>query len=53
MQLFGVHLFLNLATSMVCVCTQVVATGDISAICQEKMNAPCKHVFCEDCVSKW
>lgn len=38
---------------MVCVCTQVVAAGNISAICQEKMHAPCKHVFCEDCVSEW
>ncbi|KAF7131869.1 hypothetical protein RHSIM_Rhsim09G0186900 [Rhododendron simsii] len=36
---------------------QVNATGDLCAICQEKMHAPillrCKHIFCEDCVSEW
>ncbi|WOL14752.1 RING finger and transmembrane domain-containing protein 2 [Canna indica] len=36
---------------------QVIAAGDICAICQEKMHAPmllhCKHIFCEDCVSEW
>jgi hypothetical protein len=36
---------------------QVLAAGDMCAICQEKMHAPislrCKHVFCEDCVSEW
>ncbi|CAA6654573.1 unnamed protein product [Spirodela intermedia] len=36
---------------------QVVAAGDMCAICQEKMHAPillrCKHIFCEDCVSEW
>ncbi|KAA8543624.1 hypothetical protein F0562_021630 [Nyssa sinensis] len=36
---------------------QVNASGDLCAICQEKMHAPillrCKHVFCEDCVSEW
>lgn len=36
---------------------QVIAAGDLCAICQEKMHAPillrCKHVFCEDCVSEW
>ncbi|KAG0488739.1 hypothetical protein HPP92_007550 [Vanilla planifolia] len=36
---------------------QVIAAGDLCAICQEKMNAPillcCKHIFCEDCVSEW
>ncbi|KAL2250288.1 UNVERIFIED_CONTAM: E3 ubiquitin-protein ligase RNFT1 [Sesamum indicum] len=36
---------------------QVVAAGDLCAICQEKMHAPvllrCKHIFCEDCVSEW
>ncbi|XP_077222320.1 uncharacterized protein LOC143856124 isoform X2 [Tasmannia lanceolata] len=36
---------------------QVIATGDLCAICQEKMHAPiflrCKHIFCEDCVSEW
>ncbi|KAL0282545.1 UNVERIFIED_CONTAM: hypothetical protein Sangu_2942600, partial [Sesamum angustifolium] len=35
---------------------QVVAAGDLCAICQEKMHAPvllrCKHIFCEDCVSE-
>ncbi|KAG8053349.1 hypothetical protein GUJ93_ZPchr0001g32079 [Zizania palustris] len=36
---------------------QVSATGDMCAICQEKMHTPillrCKHIFCEDCVSEW
>ncbi|XP_062206731.1 uncharacterized protein LOC133883150 [Phragmites australis] len=36
---------------------QVIAAGDMCAICQEKMYAPillrCKHIFCEDCVSEW
>ncbi|KAK1272104.1 RING-H2 finger protein ATL30 [Acorus gramineus] len=36
---------------------QVLASGDLCAICQEKMHAPillrCKHIFCEDCVSEW
>ncbi|OAY66842.1 RING finger and transmembrane domain-containing protein 2 [Ananas comosus] len=36
---------------------QVLAAGDMCAICQEKMHAPillrCKHIFCEDCVSEW
>ncbi|PIN05668.1 putative E3 ubiquitin ligase [Handroanthus impetiginosus] len=36
---------------------QVMAAGDLCAICQEKMHAPvllrCKHIFCEDCVSEW
>ncbi|XP_059659913.1 uncharacterized protein LOC132306519 [Cornus florida] len=36
---------------------QVNATGDLCAICQEKLHAPillpCKHIFCEDCVSEW
>ncbi|CAK9208497.1 unnamed protein product [Sphagnum jensenii] len=36
---------------------EVLAAGDMCAICQEKMHAPislrCKHVFCEDCVSEW
>ncbi|XP_073297686.1 uncharacterized protein [Primulina huaijiensis] len=36
---------------------QVNATGDLCAICQEKMHTPillrCKHIFCEDCVSEW
>ncbi|EFJ13527.1 hypothetical protein SELMODRAFT_269003 [Selaginella moellendorffii] len=36
---------------------EVLAVGDLCAICQEKMHAPisllCKHVFCEDCVSEW
>uniref|UniRef100_A0A0D9WF60 RING-type domain-containing protein n=1 Tax=Leersia perrieri TaxID=77586 RepID=A0A0D9WF60_9ORYZ len=36
---------------------QVVAAGDMCAICQEKMHVPvllrCKHIFCEDCVSEW
>ncbi|KAI3472955.1 hypothetical protein Pfo_029202 [Paulownia fortunei] len=36
---------------------QVVAAGDLCAICQEKMHAPvllrCKHIFCEECVSEW
>ncbi|XP_051130428.1 uncharacterized protein LOC127250962 isoform X2 [Andrographis paniculata] len=36
---------------------QVIAAGDLCAICQEKMQAPvllrCKHIFCEDCVSEW
>ncbi|KAL1545369.1 RING-type E3 ubiquitin transferase [Salvia divinorum] len=36
---------------------QVVAAGDLCAICQEKMHSPvllrCKHIFCEDCVSEW
>ncbi|XP_074571892.1 uncharacterized protein LOC141828365 [Curcuma longa] len=36
---------------------QVVAAGDLCAICQEKMHAPislhCRHIFCEDCVSEW
>lgn len=36
---------------------QVVAAGDLCAICQEKMHVPillrCKHIFCEDCVSEW
>ncbi|KAH0470991.1 hypothetical protein IEQ34_000714 [Dendrobium chrysotoxum] len=36
---------------------QVIAAGDLCAICQEKMHVPillrCKHIFCEDCVSEW
>lgn len=36
---------------------QVIAAGDLCAICQEKMHTPillrCKHIFCEDCVSEW
>lgn len=36
---------------------QVLAAGDLCAICQEKMHIPillrCKHIFCEDCVSEW
>ncbi|XP_061356638.1 uncharacterized protein LOC133301066 [Gastrolobium bilobum] len=36
---------------------QVIADGDLCAICQEKMRAPiflcCKHMFCEECVSEW
>ncbi|XP_051178439.1 uncharacterized protein [Lolium perenne] len=36
---------------------QVLAAGDLCAICQEKMHAPillqCKHIFCEDCASEW
>ncbi|CAM8949202.1 unnamed protein product [Rhodiola kirilowii] len=36
---------------------QVNASGDMCAICQEKMHTPillcCKHIFCEDCVSEW
>ncbi|KAF8397084.1 hypothetical protein HHK36_015991 [Tetracentron sinense] len=35
---------------------EVIAAGDLCAICQEKMHAPillrCKHIFCEDCVSE-
>ncbi|KAH9327535.1 hypothetical protein KI387_007713, partial [Taxus chinensis] len=35
---------------------EVVAAGDLCAICQEKMHAPillrCKHIFCDDCVSE-
>lgn len=38
-------------------CEEVLAAGDLCAICQEKMHAPisltCKHIFCEDCVSEW
>lgn len=38
-------------------CEEVLAAGDMCAICQEKMHAPislrCKHIFCEDCVSEW
>lgn len=38
-------------------CDEVLAAGDMCAICQEKMHAPillrCKHIFCEDCVSEW
>lgn len=38
-------------------CVQVLAAGDMCAICQEKMHVPillrCKHIFCEDCVSEW
>ncbi|PWA92563.1 RING/U-box superfamily protein [Artemisia annua] len=34
----------------------VIETGDMCAICQEKMQGPvllrCKHIFCEDCVSE-
>ncbi|KAG8085138.1 hypothetical protein GUJ93_ZPchr0010g10399 [Zizania palustris] len=36
---------------------QVIAAGDMCAICQEKIHVPvllrCKHIFCEDCVSEW
>lgn len=36
---------------------EVLAAGDLCAICQEKMHAPillrCKHIFCEECVSEW
>ncbi|WOL12563.1 RING finger and transmembrane domain-containing protein 2-like [Canna indica] len=36
---------------------QVIAAGDLCAICQEKIQVPillrCKHIFCEDCVSEW
>lgn len=36
---------------------EVIAAGDMCAICQEKMHSPvslrCNHVFCEDCVSEW
>ncbi|KAM3407600.1 hypothetical protein ACQJBY_001153 [Aegilops geniculata] len=36
---------------------QVLAAGDLCAICQEKMHTPillqCKHIFCEDCASEW
>ncbi|XP_002967604.2 E3 ubiquitin-protein ligase RNFT1 [Selaginella moellendorffii] len=36
---------------------EVLAAGDMCAICQEKMHSPislrCKHIFCEDCVSEW
>uniref|UniRef100_A0A7N0V7N9 RING-type domain-containing protein n=1 Tax=Kalanchoe fedtschenkoi TaxID=63787 RepID=A0A7N0V7N9_KALFE len=36
---------------------QVNASGDMCAICQEKIHTPillrCKHIFCEDCVSEW
>lgn len=36
---------------------EVLAVGDMCAICQEKMHAPislrCQHVFCEDCVAEW
>lgn len=36
---------------------EVLAVGDMCAICQEKMQAPislrCQHVFCEDCVAEW
>lgn len=36
---------------------QVVAAGDLCAICQEKLHIPillsCNHIFCEDCVSEW
>uniref|UniRef100_A0A7N0VB30 RING-type domain-containing protein n=1 Tax=Kalanchoe fedtschenkoi TaxID=63787 RepID=A0A7N0VB30_KALFE len=36
---------------------QVNASGDMCAICQEKIRTPillrCKHIFCEDCVSEW
>ncbi|KQK07305.1 hypothetical protein BRADI_2g34430v3 [Brachypodium distachyon] len=36
---------------------QVLAAGDLCAICQEKMHSPillqCKHIFCEDCASEW
>uniref|UniRef100_A0A0D6R239 RING-type domain-containing protein n=1 Tax=Araucaria cunninghamii TaxID=56994 RepID=A0A0D6R239_ARACU len=36
---------------------EVLAAGDLCAICQEKMHAPillrCKHLFCEECVSEW
>ncbi|KAH9310360.1 hypothetical protein KI387_025395, partial [Taxus chinensis] len=35
---------------------EVLAAGDLCAICQEKMHAPillrCKHIFCEECVSE-
>ncbi|GAQ85375.1 hypothetical protein KFL_002320090 [Klebsormidium nitens] len=36
---------------------EVLAAGDLCAICQEKMQSPislrCHHVFCEDCVAEW
>eukprot|EP00249_Psilotum_nudum_P021894 c28293_g1_i1 orf=598-1968(+) len=36
---------------------EVLAAGDMCAICQENLHAPvslrCKHIFCEDCVSEW
>eukprot|EP00058_Branchiostoma_floridae_P005150 XP_002590638.1 hypothetical protein BRAFLDRAFT_125540 [Branchiostoma floridae] len=36
---------------------QVVAAGNVCAICQEDFKGPislqCKHVFCEDCVLVW
>ncbi|KAL6574459.1 hypothetical protein OROMI_011744 [Orobanche minor] len=38
-------------------CEQVIAAGDLCAICQEKLHSPvllrCKHIFCEECVSEW
>lgn len=47
-----IHIFLLISKSV-----QVIAAGDLCAICQEKMHAPillrCKHIFCEDCVSEW
>lgn len=36
---------------------QVDESGEICAICQDKMHTPvmlcCRHLFCEDCVSEW
>ncbi|KAG6513287.1 hypothetical protein ZIOFF_023600 [Zingiber officinale] len=38
-------------------CHNVVASGDLCTICQEKLHIPillsCNHIFCEDCVSEW
>ncbi|KAG6509549.1 hypothetical protein ZIOFF_027542 [Zingiber officinale] len=38
-------------------CQNVVASGDLCTICQEKLHIPillsCNHIFCEDCVSEW
>ncbi|KAL6568728.1 hypothetical protein OROHE_004412 [Orobanche hederae] len=35
-------------------CEQVIAAGDLCAICQEKLHSPvllrCKHIFCEECL---
>jgi len=36
---------------------QIMESGDLCAICQEKMTSPiilrCNHIFCEDCVGEW
>lgn len=51
------HSTFDLSKHIFVFCVQVVAAGDMCAICQEKMHVPillrCKHIFCEDCVSEW